>query len=118
MLKNVAQRLKESVRSVDTVSRMGGDEFITVLEEVNDIHEINMISRRILDALVVAHKLEDLDVYATPSIGISIFPDDGDTCDTLIRHADTAMYKSKASGKSKISYFNSTTQKLIDGLQD
>ena len=106
VLKHVAQRMLGAVREVDTVARIGGDEFIVILEGVNDLQEINIIAKRINGTLSRHHLLAEHKVIATPSIGISVFPNDGSTCDILIKHADTAMYQSKACGKEKIQFFN------------
>lgn len=106
VLKNVAQRMLGAVRDVDTVARLGGDEFIVVLEGVNDLQDINIIAQRIVDALTKYHLLAEQKVLATPSVGISVYPDDGSACDVLIKNADTAMYQSKSSGNGKIQFFN------------
>ena len=111
VLKNVAQRLLGAVRSFDTVSRIGGDEFIVVLEEVSGIEEINQITERIYGALIKAHKLAGKEVVVTPSIGVSIFPEHGEICDTLIGRADTAMYYVKAEGKSRFAVFEESMNK-------
>ena len=106
VLKNVAQRMLGAVRDVDTVARLGGDEFIVVLEGVNGLQEINIIVRRIFDTLMKHHFLTEQKLLVTPSIGISVFPDDGSTCDVLIKHADSAMYQSKSAGKGVIRFYN------------
>lgn len=111
VLKNVAQRLVEAVRGFDTVSRIGGDEFIVVLEEVRDTEEVNQTTERIYDFLIKAHKLAGKEVVVTPSIGVSMFPEHGDVCDALIGHADTAMYYAKSEGKSRIALFDENMKK-------
>ena len=106
VLKNVAQRMLGAVRDVDTVARFGGDEFIVVLESIIDLTELHNITQRIFEALSKAHQFSEQKVYATPSIGISIYPVDGETCEVLIKNADTAMYQSKSAGKDQIHFFN------------
>ena len=106
VLKNVSQRMLDAVRDVDTVARFGGDEFIVVMESVKGLEEINFITQRVFDALMKTHLLADQKLQVSASIGISVFPDDGDTCDLLIKHADTAMYESKSNGKGQIRFFN------------
>jgi diguanylate cyclase (GGDEF)-like protein len=110
VLKNVAQRMLGAVRDFDTVARLGGDEFIVVLEGVSDLQEINIIAKRIMEALTKHHLLAEQEVLATPSIGISVFPDDGSTCDILIKHADMAMYQSKLGGKGQFQFFKKSTK--------
>jgi len=106
VLKNVAQRMLAAVRDVDTVARFGGDEFIVVMEDVKGLEEINFITQRVFDALMRPHLLAEQKLQVSASIGISVFPDDGDSCEILIKHADTAMYESKSKGKGQIKFFN------------
>ena len=106
VLKNVAERLNDSVRSGDTVSRLAGDEFIVVIEGVSSVDEMRQIIERVHSALSDVHQLDDNEVFATPSIGVSVYPDDGEKCDMLIRNADRAMYEAKSKGKSQIQFFN------------
>ena len=87
-------------------ARLGGDEFIAILEGVNGLQDIRTIAQRVFDALMKQHLLADQKVLVTPSIGISVFPDDGATCEMLIKHADSAMYQSKSNGKGQIQFFN------------
>lgn len=112
VLKNVAERLNDSVRSGDTVSRLAGDEFIIVIEGVSRIDEMYKILERIHSALSDVHQLDDNEVIATPSIGVSVYPDDGERCDVLIRNADTAMYEAKSKGKNKIQFYNAKFQQV------
>ncbi|MCW8935536.1 MAG: GGDEF domain-containing protein [Gammaproteobacteria bacterium] len=106
VLQNVAQRMLAEVRDIDTVARFGGDEFIVLMESVKGLEEINIITRRIFDSLMKHHLLAGQKLQVTASIGIAVFPSDGDTCELLIKHADTAMYESKANGKGQIRFFN------------
>jgi diguanylate cyclase (GGDEF)-like protein/PAS domain S-box-containing protein len=105
LLKHVADRLRESVRAVDTVSRLGGDEFVVVLHEILGSEDAVNVARKILGALATAANLDGHILYATPSIGISIYPDDGTEAYALMKNADTAMYHAKESGRNTYQLF-------------
>ncbi len=105
LLKHVAERLKSVVRAVDTVSRLGGDEFVVVLHEVSSPDDVVQVAEKILGALASAVSIEGHQLRATPSIGISIFPDDGDEVFGLMKSADTAMYHAKAAGRNNFQFF-------------
>jgi diguanylate cyclase (GGDEF)-like protein/PAS domain S-box-containing protein len=108
LLKHVAERLRESVRAVDTVSRLGGDEFVVVLHEIQTTEDAVMVAEKILSSLATAVTIEGHILYATPSIGISIYPDDGGEAYALMKNADTAMYHAKENGRNTFQLF--TTQ--------
>jgi diguanylate cyclase (GGDEF)-like protein/PAS domain S-box-containing protein len=105
LLKHVAERLKSVVRAVDTVSRLGGDEFVIVLHEVSSPDDVVQVAEKIVGALASAVSIEGHQLRATPSIGISIFPDDGDEVFGLMKSADTAMYHAKAAGRNNFQFF-------------
>lgn len=105
LLKHVAERLRESVRAVDTVSRLGGDEFVVVLHEIQTTEDAVMVAEKILSTLATAVTIEGHVLYATPSIGISIYPDDGSEAYALMKNADTAMYHAKENGRNTFQLF-------------
>jgi diguanylate cyclase (GGDEF)-like protein/PAS domain S-box-containing protein len=106
LLRSVAKRLNTAVRAGDTVSRLGGDEFIVVLNGVKNHDEIGrLIESRIVPLMRKPHDVNGDELHISCSIGISIFPDDGSNIDELMRHADVAMYEAKANGRDKIHYF-------------
>ena len=105
LLKHVAERLRESVRAVDTVSRLGGDEFVVILHEIQTIEDACRVASKILDALATAVALDGHTLYATPSIGISLYPDDGAEAYQLMKNADTAMYHAKENGRNTYQTF-------------
>ncbi|SMB26556.1 Diguanylate cyclase (GGDEF) domain-containing protein [Sterolibacterium denitrificans] len=107
LLKHVAERLRESVRAVDTVSRLGGDEFVVVLHEIQTTEDAVMVAEKILSTLATAVAIEGHILYATPSIGISIYPDDGSETYALMKNADTAMYHAKENGRNTFQLFTS-----------
>lgn len=105
LLKHVAARLTSVVRAVDTVSRLGGDEFVIVLHEMSSPDDAVQVAEKILGALAAVVSIEAHQLRATPSIGISIFPDDGDEVFALMKNADTAMYHAKAAGRNNFQFF-------------
>jgi diguanylate cyclase (GGDEF)-like protein/PAS domain S-box-containing protein len=105
LLRSVAKRLLACVRSPDTVSRNGGDEFIIVLQEMERPNQAAITARRVLKAMADPHKVEELDLHVTASVGVSVYPDDGPDAESLIKNADTAMYQAKASGRKTFQFF-------------
>ena len=95
LLQSVAQRLLGCVRSSDTVSRQGGDEFVILLSEVRHPQDAVVSADKILVALSAPHHIEQHDLHLTASIGIVIYPDDGIDAKTLLTNADSAMYHAK-----------------------
>ncbi|UOY91330.1 EAL domain-containing protein [Ectobacillus sp. JY-23] len=104
LLQGVADRLHTSITSNGIVSRQGGDEFIVLLEHAN-IQEAKQVAGDILHAFANPIDVEDDQYYITPSIGISMYPQDGDNVETLIKHADTAMYAAKERGKNTYQFY-------------
>ena len=98
VLKVAAQRLLASVRAVDTVSRHGGDEFLILLAEVSQASDAGQIAHKVIAALAAPCRLGDHILHLKASIGISVYPDDGEDVDTLIASADGAMYSAKRQG--------------------
>lgn len=99
VLKKTAQSLTASVREGDTVSRHGGDEFLVLLNEVSQPSDAAQIATHMATALAQPIRVSGHEIFLTASIGISIFPDDGDDLDTLIQRADAAMYRAKNHGR-------------------
>lgn len=106
LLIEVAKRLQESVRLSDTVSRFGGDEFSLILTDINKISECEQSFNRIIASLGAPYQVNGHIARVTASIGATIFPNDGDTADLLLRHADQAMYEAKELGKNCYRLFN------------
>ncbi|HZV81717.1 MAG TPA: EAL domain-containing protein, partial [Geobacteraceae bacterium] len=98
LLQMVANTLLASVRDVDTVARFGGDEFTIILGNLATSRDAELIARKILDALQKPYSIENHEMFALGSIGISSFPEHGDDIDSLIKKADVAMYEAKAQG--------------------
>jgi diguanylate cyclase (GGDEF)-like protein len=104
LLQGVAHRMKAVLREADTISRWGGDEFVVLLPET-DVRGAARVAQHLLTEVVGPYALEGRKLNITPSIGISLFPQDGSTAETLIRNADTAMYHVKESGRNGYQFF-------------
>ncbi|MER2538203.1 MAG: EAL domain-containing protein [Azonexus sp.] len=105
LLKSVALRLRECVRASDIVARLGGDEFIVVLPDIDSALIAASVAGKIQRYLADSHAVGEHQLYATPSIGISIFPSDGRDGDTLMRNADAAMYHAKSAGRNNFQFY-------------
>jgi diguanylate cyclase (GGDEF)-like protein len=118
LLIQVARRLKQCVREVDTVSRLGGDEFTVILGTIQSSENAASVATKILVALNAPFVLSEREVFVSVSIGITVFPVDGDSVNLLIKNADTAMYHAKESGRNNYQYFSDTmNKKMIDELE-
>jgi diguanylate cyclase (GGDEF)-like protein/PAS domain S-box-containing protein len=107
VLREIAERVRRCVRDVDTVCRLGGDEFVIVLPEVREAADAGAVALKILTALSQPYRIDTYDLTVTPTVGISIYPQDGPDADTLVRNADTAMYHAKESGKNRFRFYGS-----------
>lgn len=105
MLKSVAFRLKECIRENDILSRQGGDEFLVILSDINDENDTISVSEKILAALEHPYEINIHTLLASGSIGIALYPDHGETFETLLQCADTAMYKAKERGKNNYCFY-------------
>jgi diguanylate cyclase (GGDEF)-like protein/PAS domain S-box-containing protein len=105
LLQSVAERLLACVRSSDTVSRQGGDEFVILLAEVNQPADAAFTAEKILLALSMPHHIDQQELHLAASIGIVTYPNDGMEAKTLLSHADLAMYRAKDSGRNTYQFF-------------
>ncbi|WP_198781998.1 EAL domain-containing protein [Shewanella putrefaciens] len=105
LLKAVAGRLQNAVREGDTVARLGGDEFTIILEGVAKTKAATLISEKVLRAFQVPFLLDDKSLAISTSIGISLYPNDADNADSLIKFADTAMYHAKSLGRNNFQFY-------------
>ena len=106
LLQSVASRLQACVpRHSDTVSRQGGDEFVVLLAEVEDVQNVALTAQRLIAAVAKPHLVADHQLHVTLSIGISLYPDDGKDVEAVFRNADTAMYQAKKSGRNTYKLF-------------
>jgi diguanylate cyclase (GGDEF)-like protein/PAS domain S-box-containing protein len=105
LLRAVSQRISPCVQSVDTVSRQSGDEFIVLLSEVKHAEDAAVIAEKIRLAVVAPYSIANHYLHLSASIGVSLFPDDGEDAETLIQSADTAMYHAKEKGRNNCQFF-------------
>ncbi|MDX2480412.1 MAG: diguanylate cyclase, partial [Desulfuromusa sp.] len=103
----VAKRLRSVLRDCDTISRIGGDEFVVLVNDISTRNSASMIACKILEALTQSIVLKGKEVYTSTSIGISIFPEDGADPDSLLKNADAAMYQAKGSGRNTYRFYSS-----------
>ena len=106
LLGMVAERLIRSARDMDTVARVGGDEFVFILNNIDHADNVSMVANKILESLSRPFVAKERSCSIGCSIGISIFPDDTDNAETLVKMADDAMYIAKKGGKNNCQFFN------------
>lgn len=116
LLKEVAKRLTLLIRKNDFVFRQGGDEFIIILRDA-DSEVATKVAQRIVNTLSKPFTIQNEEIYTSPSIGISLYPEDGPTADMLIKHADIAMYQAKKAGKKNYKFFSSEQKGIINPLK-
>jgi diguanylate cyclase (GGDEF)-like protein len=124
LLKQVAKRIVGAVRETDSVARIGGDEFTVILESGSRLEDASQVATKILDSVAEPYLVGNRELRVTASIGIAMYPLDGDSSQALLRDADIAMYSAKAAGPNNYQYFTaklrqSTSERLrlIDGLR-
>ena len=106
LLIEVARRLRSSVRDSDVVARLGGDEFVIMLSGVEHAGSVAMVAEKLVFSIGHPYHVDGHDLYTSPSIGIAIFPTDGNDGQTLMKNADAAMYHAKASGRNNFQFFD------------
>ncbi len=110
LLVEAARRIRSCLREIDTVARMGGDEFTVVLPEVPDPGSLEPVLHKLLDALGAAFELGDQRVFVSASIGVTIYPLDAGDIEDLLKHADQALYVAKGAGRNRFSFFTPALQ--------
>ena len=105
MLRMAAERLKSCLRRTDTLARQGGDEFVAVLGDIESVDEVTFVVEKMIASLCGQFGIREHQLGITTSIGVSIFPDDGEDAVTLMRNADMAMYRAKDAGRNRFQYF-------------
>lgn len=106
VLQQVAQRLLQKLRAGDVVTRLGGDEFVIVLSEVKGLPAVAEVASHVIELIAEPYQVDDLRLLISTSVGISIYPSDGDDIDTLISHADMAMYQAKQAGRNTLRFYS------------
>ncbi|HKM15575.1 MAG TPA: EAL domain-containing protein [Marinospirillum sp.] len=107
VLQKIARRLESSVREGDSVARLGGDEFLVLVPEVESLPLLEALAARLISVLTKPLVIQQNHLVISTSIGISVFPDDGETPEVLLKHADTAMYRAKETGRNSYCFYNS-----------
>lgn len=106
LLVEVAKRLSLHIRTSDTLARLGGDEFVVVITHLSEQLNASCVAQKLIDSLQNAFHIQKNELYISASIGIALFPDDGVNAETLVKHADMAMYSSKESGRNIFNFFS------------
>ncbi|WP_324779757.1 sensor domain-containing protein [Thiobacillus sedimenti] len=115
LLKSVATRLGDGIRATDTISRQGGDEFLLILPDMGEAVAVSDIAEKILYQLSLPFEINGYQLFTSASIGIAVYPDDGDNFDILLKKADTAMYQAKNDGRSTYRFYQE--QMNIDAVE-
>lgn len=112
VLKITAERLKNKIRKEDTLSRLGGDEFTLIIEELNIAKDVSLLAQKIIEDLEKPIYIDTHTLYISSSIGISIYPDDDTDAKNLLKYADSAMYKAKEEGRNNFQFYSSEMTEL------
>ena len=106
LLKQLARRLRDSLRESDTIGRQGGDEFVVLIEDVAEPGPVGGVAQKILDTVARPYSINGQEFHVTASVGISIYPDDGVDQQALLKNADIAMYRAKEQGKNNYKFYS------------
>jgi len=118
LLCEVASRLTAAVRENDTVARLGGDEFVIALERIGTADGAAVFAEALVGALGEPIRIDEHELFVTPSIGISIYPDDAKSTEDLVRHADAAMYHAKRLGRNRFQFYSeSLTTEIVEKVR-
>ncbi|MEP6878512.1 MAG: EAL domain-containing protein [Nitrosospira sp.] len=105
LLQSVSQCLRDCIRHSDTISRHGGDEFVVLLAHITQAEDAALIAQNMLKALMAPHRIDQNEIHVSASIGIGIYPDDGEDAEALLKSADSAMYYAKENGRNNYKFF-------------
>lgn len=105
LLEIVARQMASLVRAEDTIARVGGDEFTLLLEEIDEPHKVVTVAQKLLDLFIHPLQIGEHEIFITASIGISLYPEDGEDANTLVKNADAAMYQAKAQGRDNYQFY-------------
>lgn len=112
LLQETSERLQHCVLEDDTLARLGGDEFAIILEGLSEIEEVALVAQKIVDDFARPFVLAGHEIYVTPSLGVTIYPLDGGDSESLIKNADTAMYRAKEHGRNHYRFYTADMNKL------
>ena len=113
LIKNAANRLKKCLRASDTVARLGGDEFMILLPGIKRVEDTSRIAQKIITAFQEPWVLAGYEFNITPSMGIAVYPNDGEDADTLMKNADATMYRAKEKGKNNYQYYTRSINEKV-----
>jgi diguanylate cyclase (GGDEF)-like protein len=105
LLRVVSERIRSSVRSEDTVARFGGDEFTLIVQKIDRVDDAVKVAQKIIDTVKIPFRVGEHELFVTTSIGISLYPNDGRDAETLVKNADTAMYRAKDMGRDSFQLY-------------
>ncbi len=108
ILQETSKRIQENIRASDTISRLGGDEFVIIIEHVDKIQHVSIVARKLLKMFSSPFVVNDQELHLTASLGISLYPSDGREEETLIRNAETAMYRAKEEGRNNFQFYTTS----------
>lgn len=114
LLRQVATRLREVKRKADTLARIGGDEFLMIVNEVNGPWDIEVIAKRIIETISQSFQVMSVEIHSSPSIGIAVYPDDGSHATELLMHADAALYHAKKCGRNTFQFFTPAMHSAVN----
>lgn len=118
LLTIVAARLQDLTRKSDTCARLGGDEFGIVLSDINDLHSVEEVIGKILQGLEKPYELQDRETFISASIGVALYPGDGRDAETLLKNADSAMYRAKQKGRNTFQFFTPAMDREVQNLME
>ncbi len=113
LLRQVARRLAGCVRAADTVSRQGGDEFVLLLQDLDEPDHAAAVAMKVLEVISEPFSIDGMNLSVTPSIGVAMYPEDGTEFPALLRNADAAMYHAKAMGRNNFQFFTQTMNSRV-----
>ena len=113
-LKEAGARLNASVRTEDSIVRLGGDEFAVIFENISNINTISLAAQRMIDNFAKPFYIAHNEITSSLSIGISVFPDENTTFETIVQHADQALYQAKEAGRNCYRYYNKNMQEKLE----